>query len=83
MNTQRHIVPPEMAALLLPVKGIGKVKGYMFRRGCDGLWHSKAGYITILREDAHVYSWREVVQACRNPWNWGHRRAGHWVVAYV
>ncbi len=80
INPHRNIVPPEMAALLLPVPGT--VKGYMFRRGGMELYHAKNGTMTVIRDEAYVYSWREAVQASRNSWSWGRKSHGTWVVAY-
>ena len=87
MNLQRNIVPPEMAALLLPVATSPKIKGYMFRRNKDGLFYAKMsqehkGNLTILRSRARIYQPETIIQVSCRHWNWGHKEQGHWVVVY-
>lgn len=79
----RNIVPPEMAALLLPVHDSPKVKGYIFKRGSMGMYHANGThYLTRVRGCARVYSYEEVCQNSRNGWSWGNKAHGTWVTVY-
>ena len=77
-----NIVPPEMAALLLPITTSPKIKGFMFRRHIDGLFYGTDGVLTILRSKARVYDKWEAAGVSRNEWQWGRKTKGHWVVVY-
>lgn len=79
----RNIVPPEMAALLLPATTSPKVKGYMFRREGINLYHCVNGSLTILRKQAYVYTAEQVELATLNSWSWGRKPHGKWVVVYA
>jgi hypothetical protein len=79
----RNIVPPEMAALLLPVTTSPKVRGYLFRKIDTDLYYSRFGTVTVLRDHARIYSPEQVQIASRNHWNWGHKSHGSWVVVYA
>lgn len=79
----RNIVPPEMAALLLPATTSPKIRGYLFRRNANGLYHGINGVLTILKSRARVYSISDAEYCSRNKWNWGTRQYGTWVVVYA
>ncbi len=77
-----NIVPPEMAALLLPATTSPKVRGYIFRRHSDGLYHGTNGVVTVLRSNAHIYSRDGMARATRNYWSWGCKGIGTWIIVY-
>jgi len=80
---ERTIVPPEMAALLLPVHDSPKVRGFLFRLGGVELFYgNNAEYLTRMRCYARVYSHNEMCQNSRNSWSWGNKAHGKWVVVY-
>ena len=87
MSKQR-LIPPEFIALVPPsVQNYHepgpKIKGFIFRMSNGGYYGSFMKGSVLLREDAHVFTVKELDQHIKEiDWVWGREYQGHWIVVY-